>query len=63
MSERGAEGAPEARFGQILAFHTDHIRGLHAKPISGCSQCLLDRVMEASEDELVDLLEDAAESA
>ena len=63
MSERGAESPPEARAGQILAFHTDHIRGLHSTPRSGCSQCLLDRVMEASEDELVDLLEDAAESA
>jgi len=63
MSERGAEGAHEPTAGRILAFHADHGRGLHAIPVTGCSECLLDRVMEASEDELVDLLEGAAESA
>ena len=63
MSERGVEGAHGPTAGQILAFHADHGRGLHPTPVTGCSECLLDRVMEASEDELVDLLEGAAESA
>lgn len=63
MSERGVEGANEPTAGQILAFHVDHDRGAHSTPVNGCSECLLDRVMDASEDELVDLLEGAAESA
>ena len=63
MSERGAESAHEPTAGQILAFHADHRRGVHSTPVTGCSECLLDRVMEASEDELVNLLEGAAESA
>ena len=63
MSERGVPGAHEPTAGQILAFHADHGRGVHSTPVNGCSECLLDRVMEASEDELVDLLEGAAESA
>lgn len=63
MSERGAEGVHEPTAGQILAFHADHSRGLHSTPATGCSECLLDRVMGASEDELVDLLDAAAESA
>ena len=61
MSERGAEGAHEPTAGQILAFHADHSRGLHSIAVTGCSECLLDRVMAASEDELVDLLEGAAD--
>ncbi len=63
MSERDAEGALGPTAGQILAFHADHRGGLHSAPVTGCSECLLDRVMGASEDELVDLLENAAESA
>ena len=63
MSERGAEDAHEPTAGRILAFHADHGRGLHSTPVTGCSACLLDRVMVASEDELVDLLEGAGESA
>jgi hypothetical protein len=63
MSERVREGTREPSAGEILTFYTDHRRGLHATPITGCSECLLERVMEASEDELVDLLEGAAESA
>ena len=61
MSERGAEGAHEPTAGQILAFHADHSRGLHSIAVTGCSECLLDRVMAVSEDELVDLLEGAAD--
>ena len=57
------QGVHEPSAGRILAFHADHSRGLHATPLAGCSECLLDRVMGASETELVDLLESAAESA
>jgi hypothetical protein len=60
MSEADHEVGRQASAGRILTFHTDHRRGLHTTPIHGCSECLLDRVMDASEDELVDLL-DAAE--
>jgi len=63
MSERSGEGAREPTAGQILSFHADHARGVHSTPVNGCSECLLDRVMDASEDELVDLLEGAAELA
>ena len=63
MSERSREGAREPSAGEILTFFTDHRRGLHTTPVSGCSECLLDQVMVASEDELVDLLEGAAESS
>ena len=63
MSERDEQGVHEPSAGRILAFHADHSRGLHATPLAGCSECLLDRVMGASETELVDLLESAAESA
>jgi hypothetical protein len=63
MSERGAKGAPEPTAGQILAFHTDHQRGLHVTPLAGCSQCLLDRLADASDEELIHLLEGQAEPA
>ncbi len=60
--QRPGEGAPEPTAGQILTWHAEHRRGLHATRLTGCSECLLDRVMRASEDELVELLESAAES-
>jgi len=63
MSEREREGTRQSRAGQILTFHTDHRHGLHTTPTTGCSECLMNQVMGASEEELVDLLEDAAESA
>ena len=63
MSERDREGTGGASAGQILAFHVDHGRGLHTTPVANCSQCLLDRVADASDEELIDLLESAAESA
>jgi hypothetical protein len=61
MSESYHAGVPELSAGQILAFHADHGRGLHATPITGCSECLLDQVMEASDEELIELLESEAE--
>lgn len=63
MSERDREGTREPSAGEILTFYTDHRCGLHTTPMTGCSECLLERVMVASEDELVDLLEGAAGSA
>ena len=62
MSERDREGTREPSAGEILTFSMDHRRRLHETPMTGCSECLLEQVMVASEDELVDLLEGAAES-
>jgi hypothetical protein len=59
MSARDREGFRKPGAGEILTFHADHRRGLHATPASGCNECLLDRVADASEHELVDLLETA----
>ena len=59
MSDKDSEGAPGPTAGQILAFHADHESGLHATPLAGCSQCLLDHLAEASDDERIDLLEGA----
>ena len=63
MSESNQAGVPEPTAAQILAFHADHGRGLHSPPVTGCSECLLDRIPYASDEELNDLLESAAESA
>jgi hypothetical protein len=57
MSESNHAGVPEPTAGQILAFHADGRGGLHATPVTGCSECLLDRIPYASDEELNDLLE------
>jgi hypothetical protein len=62
MSERVQKSTRKPSIGQILAFHADHGRGLHAMPVTDCSQCLLDRVAEASDEELIELLESKLES-
>jgi hypothetical protein len=57
MSDRDTEGAPGPGAGQILAFHADHESGLHATPLAGCSQCLRDHLADASDDQLIGMVE------
>ena len=63
MSERDAEGAFGPTAGQDSCLPRRPPWRTASAPVTGCSERLLDRVMGASEDELVDLLENAAESA